>query len=131
MGFLRLVFLLWAFSTASFAMAAMSTIDFVQVLNGNSTEADYYYRENWQALRKKAQKRGYIQSWQLLNVTYTEQTPYHYMLITTYADAQQFEQRESNFQKLIEEQGTIKLLNHIKPTDFRKTVNTTNAISLR
>lgn len=44
------------------------------------------------------------------------------MLITTYLNEKQYQNREDNFNVLIEEQGGISLLNEKKPGAFRKTL---------
>ena len=131
MRVLGMIALTLGLSLANSAVASISTIDFVKVINGKAAEAKFYYQHNWQAFRKKAVDRGYIESWQLLAIEYSEQTPYHYILLTTYANEQQFEQREANFQALIKEQGEIKLLNELKPGEFRETVNRVDATNLR
>jgi hypothetical protein len=100
----------------------ISTIDFVQVLNNNKKEVIYYYQNNWEALRKIAVKKGYIDSYQFLKTTPTKEAPFSYMLITTYKDKVQFAQREPHFQELIKAKGKLKLLNSKKPGEFRKVI---------
>ena len=100
----------------------LSTIDFVEVLNGNHAEAAYYYQHNWKELREMAVKRGYIASFQILETEPSAEAPFHLMLITTYANRSQYDQREPHFQELIRENGELKLLNELKPADFRKTL---------
>ena len=98
----------------------ITTLDFVQILNGNRAEAVHYYEHNWKALRVKAAKLGYIHSFELLETPITESEPFHFILITTYKNGEQYEKREEHFGKLIEERGSQKLLNEKKPDDFRK-----------
>ncbi|MEO1054301.1 MAG: hypothetical protein AAFX87_26930 [Bacteroidota bacterium] len=100
----------------------ISTIDFVQILDGNSEEAIFYYENNWLKLRKEAVKKGYIGDYQLLKVESTDDAPFHLMLVTTYANKAQFDQREPHFQELIQAKGELKLLNGKKPGDFRKVI---------
>ena len=100
----------------------ISTIDFVQILNGNRSEALYFYENNWKVLREMAVKKGYINSYQLLEDTSAEGDSFQIMLITTYANEEQYELREENFRELIEERGKLRLLNQKKPEDFRKTL---------
>jgi len=40
----------------------ISTMDFVEVLNGNREEAHYYYNHNWKQIREKAKINGNIHS---------------------------------------------------------------------
>ena len=100
----------------------ISSIDFVQVQNENYEETKFYYQNNWMILRKEALKKDYIESYQLLETTYSEEAPFHFMLITTYANDSQYEAREENFGKLIDARGGIRLLNEKKPGEFRKVI---------
>lgn len=100
----------------------ISTIDYVQILNGNKAEAVYYYQNNWRALRKMALENDYIDSFQILETPFTEEEPFQLMLITTYANKEQYDLREDHFGELIKEIGALKLLNEKKPGDFRKTL---------
>ena len=105
----------------------LSTMDFVQVQNNNNAEAKFYYQNNWQILRERAVREGYIDSYQLLETEPTEDAPFHFVLITTYKDTKQFEKREENFSELIKEKGELRLLNAKQPGDFRKTMFNKNA----
>lgn len=98
----------------------ISTIDFVQILDGNKEETVYYYQNNWKVLRDMAIKKEYIHSYQILEVPYSEEEPFHLMLITTYLNNQQYEQREKHFTELIKEKGALKLMNDKDPGEFRK-----------
>lgn len=100
----------------------ISTVDFIQVLNGNKTEALFYYRNNWEELRKAGIDKGYINSYQLLETSVTEEEPFQFMLITTYANQAQYAQREEHFQELIKAQNGLKLMNDKQASDFRKTL---------
>lgn len=112
-------------SVASYGQSdeRISTIDFVQVLNGSKAEAIYYYQNNWKIMREWAVDRKLIHSYELLETEPTEESPYTLILITTYSNTEQYAQREDNFAKLIEEKGSLKLLNDKKPGDFRKIIN--------
>lgn len=98
----------------------ISTIDFVQILNDNKSEAMYYYQNNWKILREKAVESGYIDSFQILETPFSMEYPFHLMLITTYANKAQYENRELHFETLIAQQGGLRLMNEKKPADFRK-----------
>lgn len=100
----------------------ISTIDFVQILNGNKAEADYYYQNNWKVLRSMAMENDYIDSFQVMETPFTEEAPFQLMLVTTYADKEQYDLREDHFRALIKEKGTLELLNEKKPEEFRKTI---------
>lgn len=98
----------------------ITTMDFVQVVNGHQAEAIYYYENNWQILREKAIKKGYIHSYQFLETPYSEEAPFDLILITTYKNKAQYEMSEKNFGELMTEKKGLKLLNDKKPTEFRK-----------
>ena len=100
----------------------ITTIETVEILNNNAEEAIYYFQNNWKQLRIKAVKKGYIHSFQLLKTSYNEETPFHLMLVTTYSNKKQFEEREVHFRELIEASGDLKLLNKKEPSEFRKSV---------
>lgn len=98
----------------------ITSVDFVQVLNDNIEETIYYYQNNWKVLRELAIKDDYIRSFEFLQTEWTEEQPFHFMLITTYANEEQFEKREENFDKLFEKLDGRKLLNNKQPREFRK-----------
>lgn len=98
----------------------LTNIDFVQILNENKEEALYYYHQNWKVLRNMAVDEGYIHSYQLLETPYSEEAPFHLMLITTYSNQREYDKREEQFAKLIGSLGDTRLLNDKKPVEFRK-----------
>ena len=67
-------------------------------------------------------KKNYISSFELLKDTGQDKNSFSLILVTTYANREQFEKREEHFQELIKEKGGLELLNEKKPTEFRKTV---------
>lgn len=98
----------------------ISTVDFVQILNENKEEALFYYQHNWKIVRQMALEENYIVSFEIMETPYSEEAPFHFMLITTYANKAQYEHREKHFQELIKLKGKLELLNDKKPSDFRK-----------
>ena len=127
----KLFLLLLIFSFSAFAQEKkISSIDFVQVQNNHFEEALYYYENNWKILREKALKENYIDSYKILKTEYTTEAPFHLILITTYKNESQFKAREKHFDDLINALGSLKLLNELKPADFRKTLFGTDAIHL-
>ncbi len=98
----------------------ISTVDFVQIVNENREEAMFYYEYNWKVLRKMAMLKKYIASFEIMETPYSEEAPFHLLLITTYKNKEQYEQREKHFQELIKQQGKLQLLNDKKPPEFRK-----------
>jgi len=100
----------------------ITTIEFVEVVNNNKEEALFYFQNNWKTLRNKAIIKNYIHSYQLLETPKSDEAPFQIMLITTYLDKEQYDQREDNFQELIKESGGLKLMNDKKPGEFRKSL---------
>ncbi len=100
----------------------MRTYDFVEIIDDQQEEAMFFYENNWMALRELAKAEGYIDSFELHEVAYSEDCPFHLILITAYSDDSQYEQREKNFEKLIAMRGELKLLNEKQPAEFRKIV---------
>ena len=100
----------------------ITTIETVEILNNNEAEAMYYFQNNWKKLRENAVSKGYISSYQLLKTTYSAETPFHLVLITTYSNEAQFDQREAHFRELIDASGGLKLMNTKKPSEFRASV---------
>jgi len=98
----------------------ISTLDFVQILNGNTEEAHFYYQNNWKKLREAALEKDYIHSYEMMETEPTENAPFHLILITSYTDAKTYGERENHFSELIEQAGELKLLNRKKPSEFRK-----------
>ncbi|GAB5398868.1 MAG: hypothetical protein Aureis2KO_04530 [Aureisphaera sp.] len=99
----------------------ITSIDFVEVLNDNVDEAVYYYKNNWNLLRIQAQKDNAIHSYELQISLPNEEGPTYITLRTSYANKEQYDNRENYFGKLIEAR-TLKLLNDKKPGEFRKIV---------
>ncbi|MEL6252985.1 MAG: hypothetical protein AAFR87_13305 [Bacteroidota bacterium] len=102
------------------AQDKISSIDFVQIQNDNKAEALYYYQNNWKVLREAAIEKGYIHSFQFLEVEPTDEAPFHIILITNYGNEAQYVKREEHFSELIEAWGDLRLLNEKKPGEFRK-----------
>jgi len=100
----------------------ISTIDFVEILNGYEKETHYYYDQNWKVLRKMALANDYIESYQLLRTPVSEDNKIAIILITTYSNQAQYDKREAHFETLIKEKGALNLMNEIQPNEFRKIV---------
>lgn len=119
---------LWLFMLATIGVTtafaqedqSITTFDFVQVQNDNQEEALYYYENNWVFLRKRAVEEGYIQSFEWFQVARQEDAPFDIILMTTYGNRSQFDQREVGFQRLIKEKGDRILLNDKQPAEFRR-----------
>ncbi|MEM9338215.1 MAG: hypothetical protein AAGA66_05765 [Bacteroidota bacterium] len=100
----------------------ITTMDFVQILNGNKAEAVYYYQNNWKILREMAVEKAYIHSYQVMETPFSEDAPFHMILVTTYGNRKQYDLREGHFEELINEKGALELMNEKKPGEFRKTL---------
>lgn len=120
----RLLIFFLMFNTLSYSQSneKITTIETVEILNDNADEAFYYFENNWKKLRETAVENGYIHSFQLLKTTYSEEAPFHIVLITTFTNQKQFDDRETHFTELIKASGGLKLLNEKTPAEFRKSV---------
>ena len=98
----------------------MSLMIFVQVLNDNKEEAIFYYQNNWGAMAELAIERGLMESHQILETPYSEEEPYHLILIVTFFNEEQYDNREEPYFELLKEIGPEKLMNDKKPDEFRK-----------
>ncbi|MDO6428579.1 hypothetical protein Q4489_16320 [Thalassotalea sp. 1_MG-2023] len=101
------------------AAQQISTIDFIKINQPYNKEALYFYENNWQVLREQAVKKGYIDSFMLIEVPATSKAAFHLMLMTTYRNKEQFELREKNFSQLMSGSTGPKLLNNVLPEQFR------------
>ena len=109
-----------AFCSLPLAAQQLVTYEFAEELNGHVAEARFYYQKNWQKLREQALGKGYIAEYKLVEVEGSEDQPAGFMLLTVYANAQQFAKREEHFRSLIDAAGGLALLNQHKPGSFRK-----------
>ena len=97
-------------------------MDFVEVLNNNHEEALHFYKKNWEKLRGIGLEKNYIHSFKLLETLADEQYPFSFILVTTYSNEEQFENREEHFSEVMQIKGGLELLNDKKPDEFRKTL---------
>lgn len=125
----KLLYVTLLFCCISFSQTneKITTIETVEVINNNTDEAIYYFQNNWKVLRIKAVQKGYIHSYSLMKTSYNEETPFHIILVTTYDNKEQFDNREKHFAELIKASGGLKLLNEMKPSEFRKSAFSVNA----
>ena len=129
----NLILLVTIFSTSichAQSSHRISSMDFIEIVNENENEALFYYQKNWKVLRQMALKKNYIASFEILKDASEEKSSFDLILITTYADKEQFDKREEHFQELIKEKGSLELLNDKKPATFRKTVLSKDLIGL-
>ena len=98
-------------------------VEFVKVVNGNRDEARYYYENNWRVYREAAVKRGIIDSFEYIE-TATKDAAFDIILITRYANEEQFKNSEKAFEPLLKElrpKGPL-LRGTLKPEAFRQIV---------
>ena len=110
----------------------ITNMEFVEILNEHEAEALFYYQNNWKVLRDTAMARGYISGYQLVKADGQTDVPFDIVLITEYANAEQLAKSEENFMEIINERQTDgpKLLNEVKPGDFRKRAFFTSTVQL-
>jgi hypothetical protein len=109
-----------SFSAFGQSSEKISTMDFIQIQQDYRKEALFFYKNNWKKLREDAIKKGYIDSFLLLETEASEEAPFHIVLITTYLDSKQYQAREKNFAQLMQSSKGPKLLNSVSPEVFRK-----------
>ena len=116
------IFLLYSLCCFSQRDERVSVIEFVQVIDNQIEETVFYYENNWKQLREVALARGYIESYQLVEIPYSEELPAHFMLLTNFENQAQYDLAEKNFGELIKERGDLKLLNEKEPNEFKKNI---------
>lgn len=105
--------------------ALVTVTEFVKITNERREEAIYYYENNWKAFRKAAKEKGMIDSFDLIISKSDEKLDFDIILITRFKDNSSFKKAEENFRQIIKElrPDGRKLLNEIKPSDFRENVS--------
>lgn len=100
------------------------TIDYVKVKDGKRDEAMYFYENNWKPYRVEALKRGVIHSYEILESIPDSNAPFDLVLITRYKNRDQHLASEKNFEPILKElrPNGPKMLNTLKPDDFRQSV---------
>lgn len=116
------IFLLYSLCCFAQTDERVSVIEFVQVIDNQMEETVFYYENNWKQLREVALSRGYIESYQLVELPYSDELPAHFMLLTNFENQAQYDLAEKNFGELIKERGDLKLLNEKKPNEFKKNI---------
>lgn len=105
--------------------AANETIvlmDFVKIKNGKREEAIFYYENNWKIYREIALKKGFIKSFEIIEIVPNETNRFDLILITRYKNEEQYKASEKNFEPILKEirpNGPM-LKNDLKPDDFRE-----------
>lgn len=97
-------------------------MDFVKIKNGKRDEALYFYENNWKIYREIALKKGLIESFELLEIAPNDTNQFDLILVTRYADEEQYKNSEKNFEPILKEtrpNGAM-LKNDLKPEDFRQ-----------
>ena len=108
---------------SSLGQSGIAVIDFVKIKEGRKKEALFFYENNWKVYRDIALKKNYISSYRLFSAGDSAGS-FDLMLITEYADSAQLglsEHRFNDIIKAIRPEGP-KLLNRLKPNDFRQNV---------
>lgn len=114
-------------SFCSFGQQQNNTIwvvDYVKIKNGKTAETLYYYNQNWKRYREEALRKGHIKSYKILMAETGDQQNFDLMLMTEFADSTQLSKVEEHFQPIIKDLNPDgpKLLNDVKPAEFRETV---------
>lgn len=98
--------------------------EFVKVVGGNRDEARYFYENNWRVYRETAVKRGIIDSFEYIE-TASKDAAFDIILITRYANEEQYRNSEKAFEPILKElrpKGPL-LKGTIPPDAFRQVVH--------
>lgn len=118
-----LILFIICLSISVFSQTEVVTVfEAVKIKNEKRAEALFYYENNWKKLREKASAKGYIHSYELIESKADEKADFDIFLITRYANQTQFEKAEENFQDIMKQRDGLKLLNDLKPNEFRENV---------
>ncbi|NMM47370.1 NHL repeat-containing protein [Marinigracilibium pacificum] len=93
----------------------------IKVLNGHLEEAEYFYENNWVKFRQAARYKGIVNSFSVSKISRGED---FLILRTVYPDSANYQNVEGYFNEWIAKNTGPDLLNHLRPNDFRKSVNT-------
>ena len=108
-------------SFSVFAQSEIITVfEAVKIKNDTRVKIIFYYENNWRELGFEAIKKGCILSFEIIQSKADEKADFVIALITRYSSKPQFEKAEENFQQLIKQSGKLKLLNNLKPSEFRE-----------
>lgn len=86
------------------------TVDFAKAKVGEYENYLEFLRLNWVAARIIAKKKKHIKSFQLLVLPKSEQSDWHFVLITEYGTKKQYAEMEKNFGEIFKQRG-VKLVN--------------------
>ena len=98
----------------------VTVFEAVKIKDDKRAEAIYYYENNWMALRKSAIQKGYIHSFEIIFTKADEKADFDIGLVTRFLNRSQYEKAEENFGELIKQRGELKLLNRLRPGEFRQ-----------
>ncbi|MGB4772692.1 MAG: hypothetical protein WBP58_14590 [Chitinophagaceae bacterium] len=110
----------------------VSSIDIVKINSKYQKEAEYFYRENWQAFRKMALEKKIISNYEMMQTSADSTGQYTLILITQYPDSSHYHNREKNFEpimKSISPNGP-KMLNNIDRKQFLQYVDGFDATTI-
>ena len=109
------------FSFTTFGQSGIFTVfEGVRIKDSHRDEALFYYRHNWARLRERAFRKGLIDSYELIESHNPAINGFDIGLITRFKNKSQYEKAEEDFRSLINSDGPLKLLNDLKPPDFRE-----------
>lgn len=111
-------------SAAAQSNSTVTVMDFVKIKDGKTTEALFFYENNWKIYRDLAVKKKIIQSYELVKAHPDSLNNFDLILITVYKDSVQFTKSEENFRSILTALRPNRpvLLNSLKPADFRQNV---------
>lgn len=110
----------------------VSSVDIVKVDARYQKEAEYFYRENWQAFRKKAMEKKLISGFEMMQTPTDSTGHYTLILITRYQDSSSYHSREKNFEPIMQSisPNGPKMLNRIDRKQFLQYVDGFDATTI-
>ena len=104
--------------------AAITVIEYVKILDNKRDEAIHFYENNWKVFRQKALEMNFISSFDLLILNGDDESDFDILLITEFANQEEFALSEPRFQDIIKttRPNGPTLLNQLKPDSFRQSI---------
>lgn len=99
-GIILCCFLVVLFAQRGLAQT-VSSVDIVKVNAKYQQEAEYFYKENWQAFRKLALEKKLISNYEMMKTPIDSSGHYTLILITQYPDSIYYQNREKNFEPIM------------------------------
>lgn len=110
----------------------VSSIDIVKINSKYQKEAEFFYKENWQAFRAKALEKKLIANYEMMKTPIDSTGYYTLILITSYPDSTLYHNREKNFEPIMKSVSPNgpKMLNNIERKQFLQYIDGFDATTI-